>query len=133
MDTGKVACKNELRHPDLDNFLTFFFPSSPFNTKEILQRAKEIVDREYAVVGVLEDMEITLRVLENYIPRFFKGVHQIYHDDLDKFTSVNKNHEKPSVSEDIKEILRRNFTYEIEFYEFCRQRLHEQYQALNLN
>lgn len=40
---------------------------------------------------------------------------------------------KPHISEDIKNMLRKNFTREIEFYQFCRQRLHKQYIALKLN
>jgi hypothetical protein len=43
---------------------------------------------------------------------------------------INKNMYKPPVSEAVKNILRKNFTREIEFYEFCKQRLHMQYVAL---
>lgn len=44
----------------------------------------------------------------------------------------NRNPTKPNISEEIKELVRRNFTREIEFYQFCRQRLHKQYLALKL-
>lgn len=50
----------------------------PFNTLGALQRAKKAVERHYAVVGVLEDLNSTLTVLENYIPLFFKGATQVY-------------------------------------------------------
>ncbi|XP_043065182.1 heparan sulfate 2-O-sulfotransferase pipe-like [Drosophila ficusphila] len=40
---------------------------------------------------------------------------------------------KPHISQDILDMVRRNFTREIEFYQFCRQRLHKQYLALKLN
>jgi dermatan/chondrotin sulfate uronyl 2-O-sulfotransferase UST len=46
---------------------------------------------------------------------------------------INRNMYKPPVSEKVKAILRQNFTNEIEFYNFCKQRLHMQYAALNLN
>lgn len=36
--------------------------------------AKQNVERDYAVVGSWEDTNITLTVLEHYIPRFFKNV-----------------------------------------------------------
>lgn len=45
---------------------------------------------------------------------------------------INRNLFKPPVIEEIKEIVRRNFTREIEFYQFCRQRLHRQLLALHL-
>ena len=50
----------------------------PFNTLGALQRAKKSVERHYAVVGVLEDLNSTLTVLENYIPLFFRGATQVY-------------------------------------------------------
>lgn len=45
---------------------------------------------------------------------------------------VNHNAFKPTVSEAVKDIVRKNFTKEIEFYQFCRQRLYRQRLALNL-
>ncbi len=40
---------------------------------------------------------------------------------------------KPKVPEETKDIVRKNFTREMEFYDFCKQRLHKQYLALNLD
>lgn len=50
----------------------------PFNSFEALQRAKRVVEQQYAVVGVLEDMNSTLLAFERYIPRFFDGASQLY-------------------------------------------------------
>ncbi|GBP19034.1 Heparan sulfate 2-O-sulfotransferase pipe [Eumeta japonica] len=103
---------------------------TPFNTVEALQRAKRVVEEQYAVVGVLEDMNSTLLALERYIPRFFQGASQLYWDGLNTFNRINRNAFKPPVSEAVKNIVRANFTREIEFYEFCRQRLYMQLKAL---
>lgn len=43
-----------------------------------LERAKHAVETQYAVVGVLEDFNTTLTVLEKYIPRFFGGAKNTY-------------------------------------------------------
>ena len=43
-----------------------------------MQKAKRNVEKYYAVVGVLEEMNKTLTVLEHYIPRFFAGASDIY-------------------------------------------------------
>ncbi|XP_039150176.1 heparan sulfate 2-O-sulfotransferase pipe-like [Drosophila simulans] len=116
--------------------------------------AKEHVERDYAVVGSWEDTNITLTVLENYIPRFFRGAKLMYesrsliHNFLSsemtlcsqspktvhnsKITNRNKNKRKPFVEPEVKEMIRRNFTNEYEFYYFCKQRLYKQYLALNL-
>ncbi|KAL1451079.1 hypothetical protein WDU94_003373 [Cyamophila willieti] len=103
----------------------------PFNTVGALERAKLAVEKHYAVVGVLEDFNATLTVMENYIPRFFAHASQIYHEDMVQYRQINHNIFKPPVREEIKQLVRQNFTREIEFYQFCRQRLHRQLYALN--
>jgi hypothetical protein len=37
-----------------------------------------VVEQQYAVVGVLEDMNSTLLAFEKYIPKFFRGALQLY-------------------------------------------------------
>ena len=117
-----------------------------------MRKAMENVEKHYAVVGVLEDLNKTLTVLEHYIPRFFKGAKDVYYskcvtlaenisntfsvfssDQIQKFSKINRNIYKPPVREDVKEIVRQNFTRELEFFDFCKQRLHKQYLALNLD
>jgi hypothetical protein len=97
-----------------------------------LERAKYAVESQYSVVGVLEDLNTTLSVFEKYIPRFFQGAKDVYWNEVNNFNKINKNMFKPPVSEEIKNIVRRNFTREIEFYQFCKQRLHKQYLAATL-
>lgn len=53
-------------------------------------------------------------------------------DEINKYSTINKNAFKPPVSEEVKDIVRRNFTKEIDFYQFCKQRLYNQYHALRL-
>ncbi|XP_050544769.1 heparan sulfate 2-O-sulfotransferase pipe [Daktulosphaira vitifoliae] len=104
---------------------------TPFNSEGALERAKQSVEKHYAVVGVLEDFNVTLTVFEHYIPNFFKGASQVYYGDMG-LHKINHNAFKPQVSEAIKDMVRKNFTREIEFYQFCRQRLYKQRLALNL-
>lgn len=47
-----------------------------------LERAKHAVESQYAVVGVLEDLNTTLSVFEKYIPRFFRGAAEVYYGKL---------------------------------------------------
>mgnify|MGYP001448711896 CR=1 FL=1 len=55
-----------------------YFDFSGFNTDVALRKAKRNVEKHYAVVGVLEDFNKTLAVLEHYIPKIFKGSLHIY-------------------------------------------------------
>jgi hypothetical protein len=48
-----------------------------------MQRAKRNVEEHYAVVGILEEMDLTLQVLENYVPRFFSGATKVYYGPSD--------------------------------------------------
>jgi len=50
----------------------------PFDSQRAIQLAKLNVERDYAVVGTWEETNITLTVFEAYIPRFFKGVRNIF-------------------------------------------------------
>ena len=62
-------------------YMNFFFIINifrGFNTERALNLAKENVEKHYAVVGVLEEMNKTLTVLEHYVPRFFKGAQDVY-------------------------------------------------------
>lgn len=44
-----------------------------------MQKAKRTVESEYAVVGTWEDTNITLTVLEHYIPRYFRNAKVAYY------------------------------------------------------
>ena len=102
-----------------------------FGNADALKLAKSNVEKYYAVVGVLESMEETLRVLEQFVPDFFDGAVKVYRASPRKKTNENK--QKPPVSWAIKQLLAKNMTHEIDFYEFCRQRLYKQYLSLPIN
>ena len=63
---------------------------------------------------------------------FYHQTSLLSSDEVRMFSKINRNIYKPPVAEATKEIVRKNFTREIEFFEFCKQRLHKQYLALNL-
>lgn len=63
-------------------FITFAFFHRKLNNGWALQQAKTNVDRYYSVVGILEEMNTTLRVLEREVPYFFKGVLKKYEQEL---------------------------------------------------
>lgn len=49
----------------------------------------------------------------------------------DRLSRVNRNNVTRIVSDETRTILRKNLTNEIEFYDFCKQRLYLQYAALS--
>ena len=66
--------------------IIFFFFISGLNTEIALRKAKENVEKHYAVVGVLEELNKTLTVLEHYVPRFFKGAKDVYWSKYLRYT-----------------------------------------------
>ncbi len=55
-----------------------------------MKKAKENVEKHYAVVGVLEELNMTLTVLEHYVPRFFKGALDTYWSKKSNFNFAQK-------------------------------------------
>jgi dermatan/chondrotin sulfate uronyl 2-O-sulfotransferase UST len=50
--------------------------------EKALKQAKANVDRYFKVVGVLENLNETLAVLEKRIPRYFDGLQDMYFNEL---------------------------------------------------
>ena len=101
---------------------------SLFNSKKVLNLAKNIVEEKYSVVGILEDLESTFTVLQNYVPKFFRNAKNIFkeNDSNLTLTHTNKNPMKKPIEDKTRRFLEKKFSVEIEFYEFCKQRLYNQ-------
>ena len=113
--------------------IAFFCGMDPicdiFGSREAMELAKRNVEKYYSVVGVLELWNESLRVFEEFVPYFFRGLPQAYIDFM-RGKPKNENKTKPKTPKHIKQMLATNFTVEIEFYEFCKQRLYRQYMAI---
>ncbi len=81
-------------------------------------------------MGVLEQFDKSLEVLESYIPAYFRNARKTYYNKVKKYFHENKNSMKKKPSRETINSLRRNFTLEFEFYQFCKQRLNLQHELL---
>lgn len=123
---------------DFRSQMMFFCGNTPecalFNSKRVLSKAKTIVEKIYSVVGVLEDLDLTLEAFQAYIPKFFRAAKELYHDNLSNLTitHTNKNPFKKAISKKTRAFLEKKFSVEIEFYEFCQQRLRDQVKAIKV-
>ncbi|XP_055327772.1 heparan sulfate 2-O-sulfotransferase pipe-like isoform X2 [Paramacrobiotus metropolitanus] len=117
----------------IKNMIAFFcgqdIECSNHNSKWALETAKENVEKFFTVVGVLEDIDITLRVLQHQLPQYFSGVVELYKASQDHVINKGLNR-KQDVSQDVKDVIRKNLTAEYEFYDFIRDRLHFQAQLI---
>ena len=88
------------------------------------------MDKFFPVVGVIEEVNITLKVLEKYMPEYFSDSFELYYNHKDVASSRNMNKFKVPVSDKVKKIIELKFSNELEFYYFCKERLFRQYSKL---
>lgn len=114
---------------------------------EALQAAKYNLEKHYAVVGLASDLEMSLAVMESYLPRYFSGAVSIYRrlpktefgqefrsneaavvvanasDAVKAVASAAHPSSLLIISKEANAILSRNMSLEIDFYNFAQQRL----------
>jgi dermatan/chondrotin sulfate uronyl 2-O-sulfotransferase UST len=100
------------------------------NDHRSLERAKTNVERYFPVVGILEELNATLAVLENQLPYFFRGLQKIYFQDLME-PHHNSNRKRPHhISDATRRYLEKVLHVEYEFYYWLWARLLRQYSRL---
>ena len=106
-------------HPDCDIF----------ESQGLFQRAVENFEKRYAVTGVLEHFNTSIKVFESYLPKYFKGSKELF-QTYPELLETNVNTFKPKVSNTIRLQLAKNMSKEIEFYHLVKQRLIKQYLSI---
>ena len=66
------------------------------------------------------------------MPEYFEGASDIYYNDAEVMGWRFKNKYKFPVSEKVKNIVRANFTLEVELYDYLNQRLQHQHDQISL-
>ena len=94
-----------------------------------LKRALEAVEQEYSVVGVVEDRNRSLAVMEAFLPRWFRGVTSLQGEmkGKDKKEMVNPH---PEPGEEVRRVLRQRLDLDYTFYEWVKQRLDIQWKSI---
>ncbi|CAK8694315.1 unnamed protein product [Clavelina lepadiformis] len=91
-----------------------------------VDKAKENIKKHYVFVGILEDLDTSLRLLEAILPKYFKNALNIYHNPENerlKFETHTKN--KKKTSEAAKEFLKTQTSIKLEYdlYVFVQNEL----------
>ena len=112
-----------------------FFLSLPVE-KEIILNTYSIeksVDSEFKIgetISRIRCLSLFSAVLQDRMPEYFENAAEVYHGDSEVKRFRMKNAYKLPVSDKVLKIVRANFTHEIEFYEFCKQRLQKQFDEI---
>ena len=125
-------------HPgDYTEYLNYFcgqdkfcYERLPKNDGNVMIQAKRNVENQYILVGVLEESELSVRILEKLLPGWFRGLRGAYNSVLNEKGKSNIGHNKQNVSDSAREFLKSKLGFEIQFYDWVSRRL--QKQALDL-
>jgi len=89
-----------------------------------LEQAKSNIEKYYSAVGVLEDMESSLKLFEKALPGFFGGALEFYEEDGEHLRKISKTASKDDDEEtEVKEYLREKLGNEVELYNFVVKRM----------
>ncbi|XP_035474190.1 uronyl 2-sulfotransferase a isoform X1 [Scophthalmus maximus] len=90
-----------------------------------LERAKQNVLETYLLVGILEELEDVLLMLERLLPHYFTGVLNIYKSpDYKKMGNMTGTVRKHTPTLEALQVLYHRMRYEYEFYNFIRDQFH---------
>ena len=92
-----------------------------------LQRAKTAVEQQYSVVGVSEKRQVSLAVMEAYLPIWFRQATSMEETKETKREMVNSH---PEPSEETRAELMKRLELDYNFYYFCIQRLEMQWSSI---
>lgn len=92
-----------------------------------LEQAKQCVIKNYLVVGLVEEFDDFVKVLEKLLPRFFKGAYKTWKipdTTLHRKAAISQTRNKQQPSENVIAIAKERMTLEYEFYDFIKERFH---------
>ena len=130
--------KNSVMNPpfSVQTSLPYFCGTDIFcrniDNKEAIDKAIQNIQNDFEVVGIIEKVEMTLRVLEHKLPRFFKGAREEY-NALIKEGNQNvykQNYVLPSEKE--LKVLKDNLNGEYRLYSYAQKRLDHQFNELTM-
>ncbi|XP_077994542.1 uronyl 2-sulfotransferase-like [Glandiceps talaboti] len=92
-------------------------------SKWAIEQAKKNVVEKFLFVGITEDFNSTLVVLERLLPQFFEGALESYKVTLTSIRDQFKSKSKKEPSEEALKVQRERMALEVEFYEFVKARM----------
>ncbi|XP_028415482.1 uronyl 2-sulfotransferase-like [Dendronephthya gigantea] len=99
-----------------------------------LEQAKKNVEK-YLVVGILEEYEDFIKVLEKLLPNFFKGAYReskTPDPNIPQKSVLSLTRKKQKPSEKVIAISRGNMKLEYDFYDFVKKRFHQLKHSLDI-
>ncbi|XP_038661201.1 uronyl 2-sulfotransferase a isoform X2 [Scyliorhinus canicula] len=90
-----------------------------------LQKAKENLNENYLLVGILEELEDVLLLLERLLPHYFKDASAVYHSaEYRKLGNGTITVKKQVPSPEALKVLYQRMRYEYNFYNYVKDEFH---------
>ncbi|XP_072023799.1 uronyl 2-sulfotransferase-like [Amphiura filiformis] len=106
------------------SFFCGIYPACSEPSQWSLEQAKKHIEEEYLFVGINEDFESTVMVLERLAPDLFNGIVAEYmKPTADDTTTVTKSHKGPLPSKKVRAIMMTKLDLEYQLYNFVKNKL----------
>ncbi|XP_071818563.1 uronyl 2-sulfotransferase-like isoform X2 [Apostichopus japonicus] len=114
------------------NYFCGYGPECQQPTEGALEKAKQNVDK-YVVVGVVEEYEDFLKVLEKLLPDFFGGILKEFKTSTERRREKKMKAKKKSpVTPEVKERITALLELDYKFYNHTRERFHQLKRTLGI-
>ena len=116
-------------------YIEFFVGSAPHQgtlttgdqKRDAVAAAKTRLAKDYVLIGVLEQFDDTLEMLEYMMPHFYKDARQVWHsDEIQSGRNQTKSLKKTPLSKEADMKMKTTvLKYEVDLYDFCRALFNE--------
>ncbi|XP_071854863.1 uronyl 2-sulfotransferase-like isoform X1 [Apostichopus japonicus] len=121
---NRADCKEPFYYELNVRLFCGYDPQCDKNPQYALNKAKENLEK-YMVIGLMEEYEDTLKVMEKLMPSMCGGAVKTYRDMLGQSAQNSKTTFKKKPSKEIETYLKEKLKYDIEFYEYVKDRFHK--------
>ncbi|CAF0763172.1 unnamed protein product [Didymodactylos carnosus] len=106
--------------------------SSNENLSWAVEKAKSNIDKYYTVVGLTENIEQLLFILEKLLPNYFRNISLVYIKKRRPHINFSPRKWRKELKPNTHLILKDLLKFEYDLYNYIKKRFHEQYKQLQL-
>lgn len=119
LDLGHEGCQL--------NLMTKYFcghekPLCKKGSIKAYQRAKENIDKHFSIIGVMEEMSLSYKLMKHLLPKHFYNLNP----DVDSLLVQNKNEREMNIPQSLREEIEEKNKYDLMLYYYIREKLYVQ-------
>ena len=101
----------------------------------MVETIKHNVLKEYYIIGLLEELELTFLLMESKLPEYFRGVLEVYNSPVGEGSSYRSSTaHNYTISDDVRDYLSQGpLKHSVDIYEFVRTIFWQKIRANNIS